>query len=127
MDATQFILQLLGLTCLIVGFALVLRADHYSKMFRDLHPHDPCYYLFGMLPLVGGLTVVLVHNDWSSASASLVTLVGWLGIVKGVVRMFFPEWAVKTEKSITRMTYIPFWAIMVIALGAVMTWMGFSV
>ena len=51
----------------------------------------PVVYLNGTLLLVAGLAIVRAHNRWRRNWSVLVTLVGWLGMVAGLYRMFAPE------------------------------------
>lgn len=52
-------------------------------------------YLAGSLWLVAGLSIVLAHNRWTGGWPVLITVVGWFAIVGGLVRMFFPEFALR--------------------------------
>jgi arginine exporter protein ArgO len=51
----------------------------------------PVTYLNGVLLFVGGLSIIRDHNYWAHGWPTLVTLVGWFGILGGLFRMFFPE------------------------------------
>jgi hypothetical protein len=48
-------------------------------------------YLFGLLDLAAGLAIVLTHNVWTADWRVLITLIGWLSIVRGAVRILLPE------------------------------------
>lgn len=50
-------------------------------------------YLNGTLLFVAGLSIVRVHNRWTGSWPVLVTLVGWLSILGGLVRMCAPVFA----------------------------------
>jgi hypothetical protein len=64
--------------------------------------HDrPVRLLLGLMCLAAGLAVVLSHQVWSGGIAPvLVTLVGWVLLVRGIVLLFLPtdllEWLVGT-------------------------------
>ena len=47
-------------------------------------------FLNGLLFFVGGLSIIRVHNFWVRNWAILITLIGWLTIILGLLRMFFP-------------------------------------
>jgi hypothetical protein len=40
--------------------------------------------------LVAGLAIVRAHNIWVGGWPVLVTVLGWLAILSGLVRMLFP-------------------------------------
>ncbi len=62
--------------------------------FVNPHLYDeqipPVVYLSGVLLLVGGLSIVRIHNRWTRGWPILVTLTGWLAIALGLLRMFAP-------------------------------------
>ena len=48
-------------------------------------------YLDGALLIVGGLSIVRVHNRWARGWPLLTTLAGWSALLLGLGRMFAPE------------------------------------
>ena len=57
----------------------------------------PVVYLSGALFFVAGLAIVRIHNLWVAGWPVLVTVLGWLALLLGLVRMFgaglYPEQA----------------------------------
>jgi uncharacterized membrane protein HdeD (DUF308 family) len=47
-------------------------------------------FLNGILLFVGGISIIRVHNFWVRSWPILITLIGWLTILLGLFRMFFP-------------------------------------
>ena len=47
-------------------------------------------YLNGVLLFVAGISIVRVHNFWVRSWIFLITVIGWLTIILGLLRMFFP-------------------------------------
>lgn len=50
----------------------------------------PFIYLNGTLLFVAGLAIVRAHNRWTGGWPVLVTLMGWLAMIGGLIRMFAP-------------------------------------
>ena len=48
----------------------------------------PVVYLSGTLLFVAGLAIVRAHNRWARDWTVLLTLIGWVGLGLGLVRMF---------------------------------------
>jgi hypothetical protein len=46
--------------------------------------------LSGILLFVAGVAIVRAHNIWTGGWPVLVTVLGWLAILSGLVRMLFP-------------------------------------
>jgi len=51
----------------------------------------PLIYLNGVLLFVAGLAIVNCHNIWIYGWQTLITIIGYIVIIVGLFRMFFPE------------------------------------
>lgn len=51
----------------------------------------PLIYLNGVLFFVAGLAIITNHNVWTFSWQTVLTLVGYLAVVLGLFRMFFPQ------------------------------------
>ena len=47
-------------------------------------------FLNGVLLFLAGISIIRVHNFWVRSWKILITLIGWLTIILGLLRMFFP-------------------------------------
>jgi len=50
----------------------------------------PVVYLNGTILFVAGLALVRAHNAWRRDWTVMLTLSGWVALVVGLCRMFFP-------------------------------------
>ncbi len=124
MSLTIFFLQFLGLLFLVIGCSIVLHSKQYARLVKDLEEFSLAYYLSALLPLMLGLAMVLVHNVWGTTEEILVSVVGWLTLTKGLLRLLVPQ----AQRVIVRAfssQYLSIAALLVMALGAWMTWLGF--
>lgn len=64
----------------------------------------PLVYLNGALMFVAGLSIVRVHNRWTASWPVVITLVGWVGILGGLFRMFAPKAQLAGENAPTTIT-----------------------
>lgn len=51
----------------------------------------PLIYLSGVLFFVAGLAIVRIHNIWVWGWQATITVLGWGGILLGLLRMFYPQ------------------------------------
>jgi hypothetical protein len=51
----------------------------------------PLVYLSGVLMFVAGLSIVRCHNIWVWGWQTTLTIMGWLTILLGLLRMFLPQ------------------------------------
>jgi len=94
MVASVFIARLLGPVFALIGIALLLRAETYRAIFRDFLRSPALYYLAGFLALFAGLAIVLTHNVWAFDWRVVITLIGWVTIVRAAITVLWPEWIV---------------------------------
>ncbi len=78
----------------IVGpvlIAIVLTENPFANpnLYDDQIP--PVVYLSGLLLLVAGLFTIRAHNRWSTTWPVFITLLGWLAVALGLVRMAVPH------------------------------------
>ena len=68
--------------------------DLMSKLGIDVtaSPHDaPVLLLASIVAMAAGLAIVLGHNVWSGGMLPVVvTLVGWISLIKGLILLFLP-------------------------------------
>jgi len=90
MANSKTIAGLIGPTLIALAAALLINLGSISALAESVS-HDPALVLMsGVLSFVAGLAVVRVHNHWAGDWAVLVTILGWLLLVSGLVRMLFP-------------------------------------
>lgn len=77
---------------------------------------------YGYLSLFLGLVSVLLHNEWTLSWHILITIFGWLALIKGVIVIAWPEISRNTryERRIksTRIALVVVGALAIWMLGA---------
>ena len=58
---------------------------------EDFLNNDGIRYLGGCFALIIGLLIVNTHNVWEASWVVIITLIGWLGLIKGICVFMFPE------------------------------------
>jgi putative exporter of polyketide antibiotics len=88
---TVFLSRLIGLYCILVVLSMLIhRQAKVDSLVGVLH-NPSLILVLGVITLAAGLAMVLAHNIWSgSALAVVVTLVGWLTLLKGMLFLFLP-------------------------------------
>ena len=75
------------IVCLIF---LLRRKVLLEELFRLVE--DKGFALFsGYLALILGLVTVILHNVWVADWRIVITIFGWISLIKGIVRIGFPE------------------------------------
>jgi hypothetical protein len=86
---TIYLSRLLGLYCLILGAAMALRREVIILIFQSIVENATWLFFAGIIALAAGLAMVLAHNIWRGGVLPIVvTLIGWLSLLKGVLLLF---------------------------------------
>lgn len=90
MPTSKIIAALLG-PALIVSAAMVfINLDATPTIIDELSKSPMLIVLAGYAAFAPGLAIVHFHNRWTAGRPVLITLMGWLSLVIGLVRILFP-------------------------------------
>jgi uncharacterized membrane protein len=88
---TLFLSRLLGLFFLICGLAMLLHKHVYTAALETVSYNPMALRWIAMVITLAGLAMVLAHNVWSKRPVvAIVTLLGWLTLIKGIAYLFLP-------------------------------------
>src|SRR6266851_2229954 len=90
MTTSKMIAGLMGPTLIAIAVAMLLNLDSFPVLVEQVARDPALIFLSGVLLFVAGLAIVRAHNIWSGGWPVLVTVLGWLALVGGMARMFFP-------------------------------------
>ena len=88
---TVYLGKLIGIFLIVVSAAMALDKDSLVEIVTALIDDRALLLIVGMAALVAGLAIVLAHNVWSGGVLPvLVTLFGWLLVIRGLVLLLVP-------------------------------------
>jgi len=125
MELSVFLAKTWGLYFLIISLAFLVNRKNYQVMLR-LIENKIALLLSGFILLVVGILSVVAHNIWTLDFRGLITLFGWIALVKGINRLFWPEFVtaqikkLKIDRWATPLLFLAF------VLGVWLTYIGFS-
>jgi len=89
--STAFLAKVIGPYCMIVSAAFLLHREDYQKVVEGFLNNEGVKYLGAFLALLIGLLIVNTHNVWEASWVVLITLIGWISIIKGIWLLMFPN------------------------------------
>ena len=95
-----FLAKLIGPVFLIIGAALLVNGAVYRRLAAELLDSPALIFLSGLITLPAGLAIVLVHNVWTTDWRILITILGWLAVFGGAVRLLAPQRAAAIGRTI---------------------------
>jgi hypothetical protein len=86
-----YLAKLIGPVALAVGLALAFNAATFRAMANEFLTSHALIFVSGFLTLVAGVAILLAHNVWTADWRVIITLIGWLAIITGAIRLIAPE------------------------------------
>ena len=126
---TLFLSRLLGLFFLICGLAMLLHKQFYTVALATVAYSPLAIRWIAMVITLAGLAIVLAHNVWSKPPVVvIVTLLGWLTLIKGLAYLFQPaRWLEGFFQAVLNCGgYVYSVTAFVLVLGAYLTYEGFK-
>jgi hypothetical protein len=93
MAHSKLIAGFIGPLLAAMGLAMLVNRDLFPAMIGQLAQSYGLIFLSGILSLLAGIAIVRVHNVWTGGWQIIVTVLGWLAILGGLARMWFPQLA----------------------------------
>lgn len=82
MNASMFLAQFWGLSFLILGVLFLMRREVVLGYMKSVVSEPGIILIAGYASLSIGIASILVHNVWSFDWRGIVTLMGWISLVK---------------------------------------------
>ena len=126
MTTSIFLAKLIGPFFLIVAAALLVNVTAFRTIADEFMRSPALVFLTGLMVLPAGLAIVLSHNVWAADWRVLITLLGWLSIVSGALRLLAPKHALDFGRKLyakPNVLYISaaIWA----GIGAILCFFGY--
>ncbi|MEY8013718.1 hypothetical protein [Mycobacterium servetii] len=96
---TRLFARVLGLFLVIVDVTAVARASDMQKLLSQFEANSLWTWVAGAFILLFGLIVVAAHQSWHGAAAIIVSLLGWLITLRGILLLAFPKAFVSLANS----------------------------
>ena len=126
---TLFLSRLIGLYCILIGLSMMTHSQATVETVTALLQNPSMTLILGVITLAAGLAMVLAHNIWSGGTlVVVVTLVGWMALVKSLFFLFLPR-EMETRLFLQQLHYQQFFYVygaISLVLGVYLTYGGFK-
>lgn len=117
--------RVLGPFFVIVCATAGARTSEMSSLMSDFTANALWSWVAGSFVLVGGLVVAALHSYWRGLAAIVVSLMGWLITLRGVLLLAFPKAFISMANSVIGMGDL--WraiCIVFVGIGLYLTYVG---
>jgi hypothetical protein len=127
MAASLFLAKLIGPILVISAIGMLINRKSFEAIADEILRSHLLVFVFGAIDLGLGLAIVLTHNVWAADWRIIITLLGWLMIVRGAARILIPAQVkefgtkfVKNQSAITTSFAV------VLVLGLILSYFGYA-
>jgi hypothetical protein len=125
MNTSKFIARIYSIAYLSVGFGYIASGSDYQTMFEGFSEPSIGTFLFAIIILVAGMAIVNYHNIWVRDWRVLITIFGWITLIKGVFILILPTFPSAFVHFMEVPDYFMGAGIFSIILGAIFGHWGF--
>jgi hypothetical protein len=126
MAQSIFLAKLIGPFFALVGLSVLVNAAAFRGIAAEFVNSPGLIFLSGILTLPAGLAILLTHNVWVANWPVLITIIGWLGVITGLLRTIAPQHVAAKGRIVAAVHNFPYIAGGIwLAIGAVLCFFGY--
>ncbi len=125
MNVSVAITQVLGIVIAVMGISVVFDRRNVAAALEKVTQDRGFLWLWGFLILTMGAVLIVMNNVWTSGLPLLVTILGWLTLIKGAYLLLLPGPAISLYRKCNTDVVLVFGGIVAFILGLVLLYLGF--
>ncbi len=126
MPPAVFIARIVGPVFVVIGVSILLNQPIYNAIVIESVHSPTLIYFSGLLSLPLGIVMLNVHRAWTSDWRVIITVLGWLLAIGGIVRIGLPQTAAVLGNTIfATAAVMPIVAVIVLILGGLLSFEGY--
>jgi len=126
METSIFLAKIISVYLIVAAIGILFNLKTYQKVMEDFFKNAALIYLGGAFALVIGLLIVLSHNVWVTNWQVIITIFGWLGLLKGIWLIVLPNTAVKiSHPYLKKPALLVVHSCVILAFGVLLAIFGF--
>ncbi len=126
MNITIVLAQIFGILLAVTGLSMLVNKKSMSAALTEAGQNQGFLWMLGFVALMMGAVFVVLSNVWNGGNMALVvTIIGWLILLKGIFILWFPSAAGSLYRKCTGGTALVWWGAIVFIVGLVLLYKGF--
>ena len=126
MQPAVFIARLVGPTLVAVGVGILLNGPFYTALIVEAVHSPTLIYFSGLIALLPGLAILNVYRAWTADWRVIVSILGWLMVIGGVIRLVLPATTATLATDIySKPATLLIVAVIVIVVGGYLSFEGY--
>ena len=125
MNITLIITQVLGIIFSILGLSMLVNKKNMATVVEDMLHSQGLFWLTGLATLTIGVVMIGLNNGWNSGLQSVITIIGWLILIKGTAILLIPKTMTLFYKKFVKDSMLIWAGLIILILGLLLVYKGF--
>jgi len=125
METSILIAKILATVYLSFSLGLLFSSKYYKEKLPKLVDNSSYLMLGGFMAIVFGFLILEFHNYWNSDWTIVITIFGWLSLLKGIILIVFPQMFTGYISTILKAENQKYILIVTLILGVFFGYFGF--
>ena len=125
METSILIAKILATVYFSFFLGLLFSSKYYKKELPKLVDNSAYLILGGYMAIVFGFLILEFHNYWNSDWTVIITIFGWLSLLKGIILIVFPQMFTAYKTTILKTDNQKYILILLLLFGAFFGSFGF--
>lgn len=121
-----FLAQVIGCYLFLISLTMLIHQHRFKKTTSDFLNSATLITLTGAASLAIGLLIIVDHNIWVPNWPVLITIIGWILLLKGLMSLFVPDAYVKMSRDMQGKVVYTLMCWVRLFVGIYLIWAGFS-
>ena len=123
MEISLVAAKILGLYLVVSGLFMIFRGKTLPHMMKDFFDHPAVLYLAGVILIFLSSLFLLQGNIWDGTWRTVITIVAWATLIKGIVYILAPD---MLRKMVTKklMDTVSLYGVIAIVAGVYLFYIG---
>lgn len=84
------IAKILGIYFLAVSLSMFYKPQRMKRVYAEIKESEALVFLSGIIAIFLGAWIISVHNVWVLGWPVIITVLGWMSLIKGFALIAFP-------------------------------------
>ena len=90
MSIANFLAEFWGFSMVIVSMAFLAYPRYSGQVIKAIE-EEKNVIICGILNVMAGIALILLYNVWDKSWKVIITIIGWLVLVRGIICLFSPH------------------------------------
>lgn len=123
-ELSILIAKMIAVTCIAMSFGQIFSGVTYKKMYQDIMKSSGIVVTMGLFSIIIGFLLIEHHNIWVKDWPVLITIIGWMSVVKGFTLLAFPN-ALKVFEPMFMGKFLKIFPYFTLVFGLLFGYWGF--